>query len=217
VIDNCPAIFNPDQANSDAALGNGPGIAGDDSTRPNSDVLGDACDNDIDNDGRLDADELAGFGCSGFITEVSADISYSDGDPPSWDTDGDSVFDGVECALGTNPTDAGSRPGVAACGGTGDSDGDGLLDAWEICKWGTSESNIDSDGDGLGDCLEVMDTNGNGVVTNADALAVKQAVFGVVVGDLAAMDINGNGVLTNGDAMFILHALFDMPPLDVCF
>jgi hypothetical protein len=62
-----------------------------------------------------------------------------------------------------------------------------------------------------------MDTNGNGVVTNADALAVKQAVFGVVVGDLAAMDINGNGVLTNGDAMFILHALFDMPPLDVCF
>ena len=68
-----------------------------------------------------------------------------------------------------------------------------------------------------GDCLEVMDVNGNGVATNADAVAVKQAVFSVIIGDLAAMDINGNGVITNADAVFIQQAVFNVPPMDACF
>jgi hypothetical protein len=62
-----------------------------------------------------------------------------------------------------------------------------------------------------------MDVNGNGVATNADAVAVKQAVFSVIIGDLAAMDINGNGVITNADAVFIQQAVFDLPPMDACF
>jgi hypothetical protein len=217
VADNCPSSGNTSQENSDAALGNGPSMAGDDITRPNSDLLGDACDPDIDNDGRLDADELAGTGCGGAITEVSTDISYSDGSPPSWDSDGDAVLDGAECALGTDPANSSDKPSAIACGGGGDDDGDGLPNSWETCKWGTSNSSADSDGDGLGDCLEVMDVNGNGVATNADAVAVKQAVFSVIIGDLAAMDINGNGVITNADAVFIQQAVFNVPPMDACF
>jgi hypothetical protein len=192
-------------------------MPGDDMTRPNSDALGDACDPDIDNDGRLDADELSGTGCGGAVTEVSTDNAYADGDPPSWDTDGDSVLDGAECALGADPTNTADKPSAAACGGSGDDDGDGLQNSWETCKWGTSNSSADSDGDGLSDCLEVMDVNGNGVVTNADAVAVKQAAFSVIIGDLAAMDINGNGALTNADAVFIQQAVFNVAPLDVCF
>jgi hypothetical protein len=222
-IDNCPAIANPDQANSDAALGNGPSMPGDDMTRPNSDLLGDACDPDIDNDGRADLDELAGIGCGGAITEVSTDNAYSDGDPPSWDTDGDAVLDGAECALGTDPTDSNDKPSATACGGSGDADGDGLPNSWETCKWGTSNSSADSDGDGLGDCLEAMDVNGNVSVNATDATQVLQHFFGVIVsgspfvGDLASMDVNGNSQVNATDATLILQAFFNVAPLHTCF
>jgi hypothetical protein len=68
-----------------------------------------------------------------------------------------------------------------------------------------------------GDCLEVMDVNGNGAVSNADAVVVKQAAFSMIIGDLWAIDINGNGVITNADAVFIQQAVFDLPPMDACF
>jgi hypothetical protein len=210
-VDNCPTGSNSDQANSDGRLGNGPFLSGDDNTRPNGpDGLGDACDPDMDNDGRLDTEELAGIGCGGAITEVSDDISYSDGDPPSWDSDGDSVLDGVECALGTDPSVNSSthRTLCFATYGMADADGDGLPAAWELCKWGTSDLALDSDGDAPGDCREVMDTSGNGAHTNADAVLVKQVVFALFTGDLASMDINGNGLITNADATIIAQAVF---------
>jgi hypothetical protein len=48
-------------------------------------------------------------------------------DPHNPDTDGDGVLDGAECALGTNPLDAGDTPGAPAV----DSDKDGLSNANE--------------------------------------------------------------------------------------
>jgi hypothetical protein len=88
----------------------------------------------------------------------------ADDDPPAWDSDGDAVRDGAECALGTDPTNPADRPTVAQCGGSGDTDTDGLLDVWETCKWGTDPSVIDSDSDGTGDCKEAADVDGNGVL-----------------------------------------------------
>jgi hypothetical protein len=202
---------------------NGPDIPGDDITIPNGDALADACDPDSDNDGRADVDELAGIGCGGAITEVSTDNAYSDGDPPSWDTDGDAVLDGAECALGTDPTDSNDKPSATACGGSGDADGDGLPNSWETCKWGTSNSSADSDGDGLGDCLEAMDVNGNVSVNATDATQVLQHFFGVIVsgspfvGDLASMDVNGNSQVNATDATLILQAFFNVAPLHTCF
>jgi len=73
-VDNYVGVFNPEQTNSDSGpppppgntggYSNGPSIAGDDVTIPSGDEFGDACDDDRDNDGRLDADELAGTNCA---------------------------------------------------------------------------------------------------------------------------------------------------------
>lgn len=80
--DNCPLVANLDQADMD------------------SDGLGDACDNDIDEDGLLNSQELT-LGTN----------------PRALDSDGDGLDDGYEVnVLGTDPT-------------RDDTDNDGLLDA----------------------------------------------------------------------------------------
>lgn len=67
--DNCPSIANADQADADA------------------DLIGDACDNDDDNDGLTDAQE-ASLGTNPRVT----------------DSDGDGIADGQEVTAGTSPT-----------------------------------------------------------------------------------------------------------------
>jgi hypothetical protein len=156
--DSCPLVANPGQENADNQIGNGKGIPGHDKTVPNSagDLEGDACetDGDIDNDGIADASD----------TDPGGDITYDDNnngnpcvplgtdgddDGPSWDSNCNGVRDGVEGTCTTS---------------TADADGDGLLDKWEECKWGTNPAVIDSDGDTLGDCKEAADVDGNGFV-----------------------------------------------------
>jgi murein DD-endopeptidase MepM/ murein hydrolase activator NlpD len=129
-FDNCPHDYNPFQENTDSgpapsgigAIGNGKGIAGDDATIANGDSLGDACDDDADNDGIP----------NGSDSDAGGDITYDDNndgtwkgagdDGPSWDTDMNAKRDGVEYTCTTS---------------TADSDEDGLLDKWEACKWGS--------------------------------------------------------------------------------
>jgi hypothetical protein len=237
--DNCPLTPNPAQTNSDSGpmppagdvgeWGGGPIVPADDDTVANGDGLGDACDPDNDNDGRVDADELAGIGCGGTLTEVSLDFRYADppagaggDDPPSWDSDGDVVPDGVECFYsGTDPT-AGAGAHRSACTGTqadGDDDSDGLFNDWERCKWNTGVGTADTDSDGLCDTVEAFDVNGNGMVNSAgDATLVNQHFFlymngGDVTkqGDAASMDVNGNGVINSaGDAVLINQMFFDV-------
>ena len=207
--DNCVLVANPDQLNTDSGpppsgtggIGNGTGIPGDDITIPNGDSLGDACDPDMDNDGIPNASD----------PHPGGDITYDDNnngimcpadpadDGPSWDSNCNGVRDGVEgsCPLTVNPS--------------GDDDGDGLLNTWEVCKWGTNPNVVDTDGDGLGDCREAMDVNGNGIVTVVDATFIMQAFFDVIGKD-GDIDINGNGLITNADATFVLQAFFGINP-----
>jgi hypothetical protein len=198
------------------AWSNGIDIPGDDTTVPNSDSTGNPADGDDDNDGRLDADETAGVGCGGVVTEVSLDNGYSDGDGTSWDTDGDMVPDGLECVLGTDPavSAAAHRTTCFTSMADGDTDGDGVSNDAELCKWGTLVGAADSDGDGMGDCVEVHDVNGSGFVTNADAILINRA-FLVFPGDLAAMDVTGNHVITLADIVLVrqkfLFLLFGAP------
>jgi len=174
-------------------IGNGVGIPGEDATVPSG--PGDACD-DMDNDGvpnASDPDPAPG---------QPVDITYDDNnngvmcpadtadDGPSWDWDCDGKRDGW----------------VGACGSTSaDADTDGLMDAWENCKWGTNPAVIDSDGDTLGDCRETADVDGNGVVNfpgdviyYSKAIQLPPAAFGRD-GDF---DIDGNNVLNyTGDVV----------------
>jgi hypothetical protein len=214
-------------ADTDGALGNGGDILGDDTSVPNGDGTPDLCDLDDDDDLIPDTEDTnplpgtgicAAFGGSsdGHANPARGDIAYSDGSPPSFDTDGDGVLDGVECLAGTDPRSgsAADRNTCFTAIGTGDLDGDGLEEAWEACGWGYPNmyDNPDGDDDGLGDCQEVMDVNDSGTVNNTDAVFVKQHFFGVIVGDRAAMDINRGGTVNNNDAVLILQAFFGVNP-----
>ena len=106
--DNCPGYNNPGQADFD------------------NDGLGNACDEDDDNDGLTDSDEQV-LGTN----------------PLDEDSDDDGLNDGFEVnTLGTNPLSS-------------DTDGDSLSDADELNKWQTNPLNLDTDNDGLTDGEEV--------------------------------------------------------------
>ena len=95
-IDNCPDDPNPDQANHDM------------------DSLGDACDDDDDNDGMPDAfEELYGLNPID-PSDASLDNDFdglnnlgeytANTDPNNADSDGDGIEDATELANGTNPS-----------------------------------------------------------------------------------------------------------------
>ena len=44
-----------------------------------------------------------------------------------------------------------------------DTNGDGLLNTWGVCKWGTDPTKVDTDGDGIGDRKGAVDTDGDGI------------------------------------------------------
>jgi hypothetical protein len=183
---------------ADRQIGNGKGIPGEDGTVPDSaaGLEGDACGStDVDNDGIP----------NGTDPDPGGDITYDDNnngvmcptdpadDGPSWDSDCDGIRDGVEggCPLAVNP-------GY-------DDDADGLLNTWEVCKWGTDPTVVDSDGDTLGDCQEAADVDGNDlvnftgdVIDYAKAALLTPAAFGQD-GDF---DIDGNMVVNfTGDVI----------------
>lgn len=210
-----PCLTGPD---SDIAIGNGSAIPGDDRTVPAGEFppMIDCAEGDDDNDGYPDNLELVlpdpSCPTKTGLTSPGGDITYDDNgdgdpcsgslggtdpadDPASWDTDGDAVLDGAECALGTDPANAASNPTPAQCGGTGDADGDGLLNSWETCKWGTNPAVVDTDGDGMGDCREAADVDGNGAVTfTGDVIFYARAYF--VGGKDGDFDIDGNNRIT---------------------
>jgi hypothetical protein len=247
-VDNCPTYYNPDQKNSDAIpLDNSAQIAGADKTIPNADRLGDACDLDDDNDLLLDIFELVG--CGSGRTDPRGDVSYDDNqngiaappmgtdtadDGPSWDTDGDGVLDGIECALGTDPKDPNSKPrgnppndvdrdGLAAdveetmgCSDLDrDTDHDGIPDAAEVKGWGTSCASKDTDNDQCEDWIEIVDINGDGQANALDLARISMATYGYVPPH-PAFDMNKDGVLNTLDDMLATLNSVLIKPHGVC-
>jgi len=196
--DNCLYVYNPDQANADAAfIDNGPVVPGDDVTVPYGDSLGDACDDDDDSDWMLDTGTHPVLGTPG------EDVGCGSGptNPLVQDTDGDHWVDGAECLLGSDPNDPASKPAcppfsqdpdhdclstdmealfgssTSSSQTTMDTDGDGINDGMEVNRWGTSPTVRNSDGDVCDDDKEIAEINGDGVVNSLDEARVALRVY----------------------------------------
>ena len=149
--DNCPAVSNPDQTNTDG------------------DSMGDACDPDDDNDGQSDADETA-CGSDPLDDASLSPDNDSDGVPdcvdPDDDNDGQSDAD--ETACGSDPLDDASlspdndSDGVPDCVDA-DDDNDGQSDADEVAcgsdPLDDASLSPDNDSDGVPDCVDPDDDN----------------------------------------------------------
>ena len=92
--DNCPSVYNPTQLNTDGQRRPNGMISGDYASNPSGDKLGDACDDDNDNDGAVNGYET---------TTLSGTKATSD--PLKLDTDCDTVVDGPEWRYSKNLND----------------------------------------------------------------------------------------------------------------
>jgi hypothetical protein len=205
--DNCPMVYNPDQLNTDLRRPNGSEIPGDYASNPRQDGLGDACDDDDDNDFLSDANEAT-----------------RGTDPLKQDTDDDRVIDGAEVFLDSDPLDPNSRPLTAAPGTPGDYDGDGLPDGLErnffgsdpsdtdtdvdgipdgveVKGYGSYPTDLDSDNDGCPDWLEIMDLDGDRKVDAGDVNLLNERVNGQIPPSDSdpIFDINKDGYIDFAD------------------
>ncbi|MBP6629003.1 MAG: thrombospondin type 3 repeat-containing protein [Kofleriaceae bacterium] len=157
VSDNCVDVSNPGQDNHD------------------SDLLGDACDDDDDNDGLTDVDEqVAGT------------------NPISGDSDGDSIPDRDE--VGADPATPPNSDGSGEVDALDlDSDDDGTPDADEAGDADLGTAPLDTDGDGVPDYRD-LDADGDGVADATDNCRL------VMNADQADVDDNQVGDACQGDA-----------------
>jgi hypothetical protein len=204
VTDNCPTDVNPQQEHADPNVRpNGPMIGGDDATYIMHDNSGDACDTDDDNDGRSDANEMSGTGCSGIATN-----------PLLQDTDGDRLTDTWECAHLNEPPPAGpahpTNPSMKFMGsGSSQSDGDRIPDLWEQRGYDANITSTDSDGDGCHDMVELASIDGNKTIADADRLAIARRALGIWGPDPqqdVVMDVDKGGTVNDPDRLFVARA-----------
>ena len=145
--DLCPLVSDPFQGDLDG------------------DGQGNACDDDGDGDG-LTSEQEALLGTSPLRADTDGD-GEPDGDEvgpdPSkpLDTDGDGIIDALEPADIDSDGD-GAPDEVDGPGPAGDLDGDGIVNADDLCLTTPDPLQDDLDGDGLGDLCD-DDRDGDGV------------------------------------------------------
>ena len=152
-IDNCPRVPNVEQENFD------------------SDVFGDACDDDDDNDGIIDIADACEKGVLGWTSTTSTDYDQDgcrDYDE-DFDDDNDTILDHLDaCVKGplgwvsTEENDV-ERDGCSDY----DVDEDGLVDQLDNCPNIPNSGQEDLDGDLFGDVCD-SDQDGDGILDAED-------------------------------------------------
>jgi hypothetical protein len=197
-VDNCAVFQNPGQENDDRNfVQQNPPKLFDDATWVHADVVGNPCDIDADNDGRLNT-----------LEEDSGECGGGNLLPIVRDYDLDRVLDDAECELGFDPLSAASRPTLAQCGSSADSDLDGIADNVEFCYYNGSPGSDNTDRDICTDGEELATVDGNSNVNAADLGNIANA--SLPPGPYGTppppndvwkmnMDLNKNGVVNSQD------------------
>jgi hypothetical protein len=162
--DNCPAVANADQVDSD------------------KDGQGDACDSDDDNDNIADAND----NCPLVANADQADNETDGlGDACDSDDDNDSVADASDnCPAVSNADQANNDKDDSGDVCDGDDDNDGVADLSDNCAMAANANQADNDSDGQGDACDGDDDN-DGVADESDNC--------VNAANLDQADLNGNG------------------------
>ena len=179
VSDNCPAISNPDQIDTD----------GDD--------IGNLCDTDDDNDTVLDGDDAFPLDAT---ETVDTDLDGT-GNNADTDDDGDGVADTQDAfPLDSTETIDTDSDGTGNNADT-DDDGDGVADGSDAFPLDSTET-TDTDSDGTGNNADT-DDDGDGVADSSDAFpldsteSIDTDLDGI--GNNADNDDDGDGVLDSVD------------------
>jgi hypothetical protein len=166
------------------------------------DGVGDACDNDADNDGvtnNVPIDFLGSDNCP-FENSTGFDLN-GDGCIDSQDTDGDGVLNDVDtCPGGDDNLDADNDGTPNACDTyQQDWDNDGTDDLNDVCQGYNDSIDNDDDGIPLGCDNHPNDTDNDGIINpNDNCIYVSNTdqtnLDGDAEGDACDGDIDGDGI-----------------------
>ncbi|HOX60586.1 MAG TPA: thrombospondin type 3 repeat-containing protein [Candidatus Magasanikbacteria bacterium] len=182
LVDNCPVIPNPDQANADG------------------DTMGDTCDDDDDDDGFLDVDDNCPL-----VPNDQVDSDHDGiGDACEEDTDGDGIENADDnCPTISNPLQENLDGDEFGDVCDDDDDDDDVLDTADNCPLIPNLDQANADGDTMGDACD-DDDDDDGVLDTADNCplipnANQANIDGDALGNVCDPDMDGDGDLNTAD------------------